>query len=84
MLIGPEPVLDKFFCHVSLRGLCPYFLPKHSKGYLTLGLGRLKPKGIRKTYPKSYHAFIKAADRKVKEYGGTMGLLVKGLHILDP
>jgi hypothetical protein len=23
--IGPEPVLDIFFSHVSLRGLCPYF-----------------------------------------------------------
>jgi len=37
------------------------------KGYLTLGSGRLNPKGIRKTYPRSYHAFIKAADIKVKE-----------------
>jgi hypothetical protein len=25
MFIGPEPVLDIFFCLVSFRGLCPYF-----------------------------------------------------------
>jgi len=84
MFIGPEPVLDIFFCHVSLRGLCPYFWPKHSKGYLTLGSGGLNPEGIRKTYPRSYQPFIKDAGRKVKELGGTMGLLAKGLHTLRP
>jgi hypothetical protein len=67
MFIGPEPVLDIFFCLVSFRGLCPYFWPKHYKGYLTLGSGGLNPEGIMKTYPRLYQAFIKAAERKVKE-----------------
>ena len=67
MFIGSEPVVVIFFCHVSLRGLWPYFWPKHSKWYLTLGSGGLNPEGISKTYPRSYQAFIKAAERKVKE-----------------
>jgi hypothetical protein len=60
------------------------FLTKTSKGYLTLGLGRLNPEGIGKTYPRPFQVFIKAADRKVKEKGGTVNLLVKGLHTLGP
>jgi len=78
MFIGPKPVLDIFFCHVSLRGLCPYFWPKHSKGYLTLGSGGLNPEGIRKTYPRSYHAFINPLNAELNPICYLLALL--GAH----
>jgi len=46
-----QTVLDLFFCHLQLRSLWPYFCPLHSKGYIIMGLGMLKPKVIRKTHP---------------------------------
>jgi len=51
--------------HLEVCGLI--FDQNTLKGYLTLGSGGLNPEGIRKTYPRSCQAFIKAAERKVKE-----------------
>jgi hypothetical protein len=49
-----------------------------------LDSGKLKAEVIRKNYPRAILAFIKAVDRKFREKGGKMGLLVKGLRASGP
>ena len=51
--------------HLEVCGLT--FDQNTLKGYLTLGSGELNPEDISKTYPRSYQAFNKVAERKVKE-----------------
>jgi len=67
MFIGPEPVLDIFFCYVQLRGLRPYYLPQHLKGYFSSGSGKLNPEVIRKSYLGQFLTFMKAVDRSAKK-----------------
>jgi len=64
--------------------LCPCVRPQHSEEYFSLDSGKLKPEIIRKTYPRLIQAFIKAVERKDRELGDTMGLLVTGLRVSDP
>jgi hypothetical protein len=44
----------------------------------------LNPEIIRKTYPRPIQNFIRAVERKDRELGDTVGLLVKGLRSSGP
>jgi len=65
--VGVDPVLNILYFSVmhNLRRLWPYL--NNPLGDFSLGLGKLNPEVIRKSYPRQNQAFIMVVERKVRE-----------------